>query len=72
MKPQKKITAWAFLAEYTDHKKKYKYFIKDPSEGDSAEIYLKKPPARRNPFDYSWTHKKTWKPTKIQIFLPKE
>lgn len=34
---------------------------------DDTEIYLKKPPARRNPFDYSANRKKTWKPTEITI-----
>ncbi len=60
---QKKIKAWAFLA---DDRKKGKYFITEPN--NSAEIYLKKPTAMSNPFDYG-NQGIEWKPTKIEIII---
>lgn len=46
---------------------KEKYFITSPEE--MSEIYLKKPKAQPNPFDYSMNPKKTWKPTELEIIV---
>jgi len=57
----KEITAWAFMARSGNGEK---YFVIEPN--DSAEIYLKKPDAIDNPFDYQRIGMK-WKPTKLKI-----
>lgn len=55
--------AWAYLAE-----KKGKEYLVTDFHGET-EIYLKKPPAIRHPFDYGNKGWK-WKPTKIIISKP--
>jgi hypothetical protein len=57
------IKAWAFMAD----SEKGKYFIEN-SEGKS-DIYLKKPKAQPNPFDYSGNPKNTWEPTEMEITI---
>ncbi len=36
----------------------------------SDDIFFKKPPPRRNPFNYG-SDKKTWKPTEVMLSLDK-
>ena len=66
MKPKtskvKRVKAWAFMQDTWGGKD----FISSPYEYRVTEIYLEKPNVAYNPF----THKKTWKPTEIEIYIP--
>ena len=56
---KKVVKAWAFLTG--DGK-----FIPD---GEREDIYLKRPKARPNPFNYG-SVARTWKPTELTITYP--
>ena len=63
------MRAWAFLATGygMNIKNARDYFIED--ENGQADIYLKKPKPRRNPFDY-WEQWPLVKPKEIQVIIP--
>jgi hypothetical protein len=58
----REIKAWAFLAGEEGEE----YLLTDMNK--MTEIYLRKPEARANPFDYQHKGRK-WKPTRITIVI---
>ncbi len=59
----KKVKAWAFM--FDSHNRKSKFFVTD-GEFKQEIIYLKKPPAQRNPFTL---REGCWKPTELEIII---